>query len=117
MKIRASEKPESRDRTEHDGLGEEHLEGPDPGHEDLFGGEAVFEGDEFVRAPDDWASWPPFLTDSLRRFLAMRYQLMIVVRVSGTSEDSGRIWMKTPKMSWIQMHHLVEKLARIESVV
>jgi hypothetical protein len=37
---------------EHDGLGEEHLEGTDPGHEDLFGGEAVFEGDEFVGTPD-----------------------------------------------------------------
>lgn len=37
---------------EDNGLGKEHLEGTNPGDHDLFGGEAVLEGDELVRTPD-----------------------------------------------------------------
>ena len=37
---------------QHDWLGKEHLERTDPGDDDFFGGEAVFEGDEFIRSPN-----------------------------------------------------------------
>jgi len=37
---------------QHDGLGEEHLEGADPGGENLLGREAVAEGHQLVGAPD-----------------------------------------------------------------
>ena len=37
---------------QHNGLGQEHFEGPDPGDEDFSGGEAILEGHELVRAPE-----------------------------------------------------------------
>ena len=66
---------------QRDGLGQEHFEGLDPGDEDLFGGEAVLEKHELIRAPE--VDGRAVLFALLRRRLAI-LSIMHIVRVLGT---------------------------------